>query len=131
MKSPRLHHAKTALVVAWLLAAWLVATNHCALGLMRPSSQTHCAGCQPVKETGKAMDGATGMHAPPAASMLTAAKPLFAAPVTLLDFSRALEALAARAYPVAMIEEGSPPGVSFAELVLQGSLLTHAPPRAV
>lgn len=124
-----------------LLAAWFVASNHCALGLMQGAMvqehQTCCshqtqqpttpAGQAPVKECCQALQGLL----PATEKTVVVQPPLDLAPVWLaLDagwLSTPLEKDEHSGF------ETGPPGRvhSFAESVLQRSLRSHAPPVLV
>ena len=121
-----------------MLLSWLILTNHCALGMMRPTRKAEvehscCHGgshkpankapevpqqcCKDIKASLASVDAK--LHLPAEEYVFFIA----------LIFPREL------LQSVAMVsfEHGPPPprAVSFAELVLQRSLLSHAPPQFV
>ena len=128
------------LVVAALMMAWLVASNHCAIGLMKPSAGTaaahsvcHSCKSEPMKpqpasggdrECCKALQG---MPADMAKGDMKYDTSLF----TLLDFAVTALCSPSTLPAVRALATGPPPSISFAELILQRSLLAHAPPAAV
>ena len=118
-----------------LLAAWFVASNHCALGLMQGArvAKEHAGCCShekqektPVKECCKALQ----------AILPTAEKTAAFHPTP--DFAPEWLALFEKMFSVPVGKTGAdwfetgPPreARSFAELVLQRSLRSHAPPVA-
>ena len=133
------HHSSPlrTLVVALLMVAWLVASNHCAFGLMKRTSQTTanhatCHSCksepskpQPAsggdRECCKALQGLPADTAKVEAKYDTA---LFA----LLDFALTAVPSAVAAQAVLACDTGPPRALSFAERILQRSVLSHAPP---
>ena len=129
-----------ALVVAALMMAWLVASNHCAIGLMKPpagnaAAHSACHSCKsepmkPQPASGGDRECCRALQGLPADVAQVDMKydtSLF----TLLDF--AVTALFSPSTPPAVraLATGPPPSISFAELILQRSLLAHAPPSAV
>jgi hypothetical protein len=136
---------RRAMVSRWLatlllLAAWFGATNHCALGLMRGAGgvRQH-AGCCGQQSR---MSGAPSKSAPvkeccaALQSTLLAPEKSLTAPLFLANGWPAA-ALWLSPFPVLLersaidpIETGPPRHAeSFAELVLQRGLRSHAPPR--
>lgn len=129
-------HPSRALITILTLCAWLIATNHCALGLMNraaPKEHEHCPGHDTPKKGGDS-DGdqfpcCKTIHATPAPlgkMAIDPAKMLFAlqfSVVTILSPSQV-----ERPLPSEALDTGPPFLVSFAESVLQRSLLSHAPP---
>ena len=139
--SHRLHLQARVFTVALLMVGWLLATNHCALGLMKPGPQAksehgHCHGGS--EDSGKKL---------PADGMRECCRALNAAPVQakvdvkfdptkfqLHLYAVSLELAARIAAPSTtslFSDTGPPRAMSFAESVLQRSLLGHAPPLAV
>ncbi|MEA3208606.1 MAG: hypothetical protein QOE70_1663 [Chthoniobacter sp.] len=127
-------------VVAAMLLSWFVITNHCALGLMRRTVQTkeehaHChgGGAIPGKESppGEVRECCKSMHA----ALPGKAEVKFDTAKVQLQLFALVEALAADiAKPAASVfifDHGPPRSLTFAESVLQRSLLSHAPPFAV
>lgn len=141
MKQPlglRLFNASVSLVA---LAAWVVASNHCAIAGSLPkaaeqAAHAHCHASEEApaqEEKQRECDGSRcckSLSAP----TLAFAKTLIAfdsqafVPATL----PALELTFATGdhdAPTAELDTGPPPVTSFAESVLQRSILAHAPPR--
>ena len=122
------------------MAAWLVASNHCAIGLMKPvpgiaAAHASCHNCQPEpmkrqpasggdRECCKALQG---MPADLAKVDVKYDASLF----TLVDFVVTAVPLAVATQTALALDTGPPRSISFAELILQRSLLSHAPPFAV
>ena len=136
------HHSSPlrAFVVAVLMTAWLVASNHCAFGLMKPAARTAeahavCHNCQslPIKQQpapGGDRECCKALRGLPADSAKVDVKydaSLFA----LLDFAVMSEPAAQAPQTTRALDTGPPHSLSFAELILQRSLLAHAPPFAV
>jgi hypothetical protein len=118
-----------------LLLAWLAVSNHCALAVLAGSAtqaaevQHACCpgagGERPPAEAGKVCCKSLRALPPDTAAPLSVTPALLAAFLPL----EILEAPLERA--LAPAGGASPPGAqSFAELVLQQSLLGHAPPIA-
>jgi len=126
--------AARSLVVLLALAAWFALSNHCALGALStlPSSTQEMSGCP--------------MHSAPAKKKpaekvpcckdirATVAKSLVANPIALqLIGSREygleiFERPVRNAIQIERLDTGPPNCLSFAESVLQESMLSHAPP---
>ena len=118
-----------------LLAAWFVASNHCALGLMQGArvAKDHAGCCShekqqhaPVKECCKRLQGLL-----PTAEKFAAVPPTPGfAPEWLALFEKMYAGPVGKT-DAAWFETGPPRETrSFAELVLQRSLRSHAPPSA-
>ena len=133
------HHSSPlrALLVALLMTAWLVASNHCAFGLMQRTSQTAathatCHSCKsepskPQPASGGDRECCKALQGLPADTAKVEAKydtTLFA----LLDFVMTAVPLAVAAPPVVARDTVPPRALSFAERILQRSVLSHAPP---
>jgi len=142
VKSLRLHPAARALTVIFLMIAWFSATNHCALGLMTPTvraeaEHSHCHVGNTAPGKGEpADDGARqccksihGTLVPAKAEVkFDAAK----FQIQLFGLIRVLAPVSAERVVVSSVcDHGPPRALSFAESVLQRSLLSHAPPFAV
>lgn len=122
------------------MVSWLVATNHCALGMMKPTVaagavHAKCHGCPaPAKQA--PMDGAREC-CQTIQGALAAEKmgEKFENPQVALELYALLQVLAAPSFDPAIgsfvFDHGPPRAASFAESVLQRSLLSHAPPFAV
>ena len=127
-------------LVGLLLVSWLIFTNHCALGMMRPAPQAAtaptscCGGKKPPKP-----DAPAGplecckikvARSSAKAELTKPAAPKFQIPLPVLlpapDWQPAETSRTAFADG-----HGPPRCLSFAESVLQRSLLSHAPPLAV
>jgi hypothetical protein len=139
VKSLRLHVIARLFTAVWLMVSWLVATNHCAFGLMKPTPvagavHAQCHGCPApgkqapadgTRECCRAIQGAPvpekvgGKFESPQVALEWFAFP------PVLSFSPVSQEGASL-----LFEEGPPRAVSFAESVLQRSLLSHAPPYA-
>jgi hypothetical protein len=122
-------------MVAVMLLSWLVVTNHCALGRMQGGNAGH-AHCHAAKnddgkkapedgmrECCRAIKASLSSHgefkcdASQLPLQIVATPQLYAAP--LVEASGIL------------LDHGPPRAASFAEIVLQRSLLGHAPPTLV
>jgi hypothetical protein len=116
------------------MAAWIGATNHCALRCFEGAAQQCCC---PVHQPDPPKDGAPQgvtcctslravLHSP-----LRAPAGATSAAAMLADRSPELAWNAADGRQAPQIKDTGPPAVfSFAERVLQHSLLSHAPPLA-
>jgi hypothetical protein len=127
------------LVVAVMLLSWFVITNHCALARMQAQlavqDEAECchksgkasekeAPCQELVQCCQAVK----------ASLSGKAEVKFDAAKCQIQFLAILQVLAAQSARTAqelVFDHGPPRAVSFAECVLQRSLLNHAPPFAV
>ncbi|MDB6171949.1 MAG: hypothetical protein JWL59_1260 [Chthoniobacteraceae bacterium] len=116
-----------------LMAAWFIATNHCVLGLMKVATtaeHSHCHGGKtiPGKEApyGKSRECCKTIQAAPGLEKFDASSVQLELFVLLDGFALAVPKPAFIAF-----DHGSVRSISFAELVLQGSLFSHAPPFAV
>lgn len=130
------------LAVAWLTVAWLAFTNHCALLLLQadaPAAEAAIAKC-----CGVAAGDEAGQEPAPAGHAIVCCKALKAALAEKLDLPIAAlvalpdPALSAAPLPLAPLQlaadstgaRAPPRALTFAELVLQGCLRSHAPPLA-
>ena len=140
MKTFRRHSSPLrTLVVAVLMTAWLVASNHCAIGLMKPAAgtaatQSVCHSCKsepskPQPASGGDRECCKALQGMPADTVKADVK-YNEALFTLVDFVVMAEPSAAAPQTASEPATGPPPSISFAELILQRSLLTHAPPFA-
>ena len=133
------HHSSPlrTLVVALLMTAWLVASNHCAFGLMQRTAQTTathatCHSCKsepskPQPASGGDRECCKALQGLPADTAKVEAKydtTLF----VLLDFVMTVVPSAVAAQPAVACDTGPPRALSFAERILQRSVLSHAPP---
>lgn len=127
------------------LAAWLVASNHCALASLVPqpvqaaSEHSHCGGSDDAPEQqndeGRDCDGSK------CCKSLSAPTPGLAKNIVSYDGAlfTAVDYLsgefgsfgAQHDVPTGELDTGPPGTQSFAESVLQRSLLAHAPPSLV
>ena len=125
-------------VVAIGAAAWLAISNHCALGAMQTPVEAPMPSCHapaPAKEAPEKDDQKNVVECCKVlrATLLTLSKNLAAAD-TLAFVAHTYVALPlprpVESRPVCIFEwDTGPPGAgSFAELVLQRSILAHAPP---
>lgn len=131
------HTIRRMLMVALSSFALFIATNHCALGLMLPAvpdveAHGHCHApkerpAAPEDHSGemKCCDLVQGV-VPTAAGFAVAMAEL---PVADFEFVTAPPAMAHSSVMAFEHSGAGPPGAfSFAEMVLQHSLLNHAPP---
>ena len=136
----RRHRPTRALLAVLMLLGWFTATNHCALGLMQKSpvaKSEHakcCSGKPAPAKNGETPGGGRecckSIHAVPLPDAKGLAKydaslfviHAFALHTVLGSEAAALDALAT------LHDHGPPRAESFAELVLNRSLLSHAPP---
>lgn len=125
------------------VAAWLLASNHCALaGVMpvakEPVTTSHCHGSSETpapEQKERECDGSKCCNSLSAPS-LAFAKDILSYETSLFvatDYPAFAQLLfgADHETPIAEIDTGPPCGDSFAESVLQRSLLAHAPPSLV
>lgn len=132
-------HLSRALVVALMLASWLVLTNHCALATLlapAPAAENAASCCHRDPAPAPADDScAQGLQCCKAARATLAGK------VTVLEHPPFFQLLSwllidhlTLPEPVAeglvLLEHGPPRALSFAERVLQRCLTSHAPPLA-
>jgi hypothetical protein len=136
----RLFHATFSLVA---LAAWLVASNHCAIGSFMPAqaeaaatAHQHCASEQPAAPTDSekdpSCDGSKCCKSLSAPTIAFAKNPVQFDTLSWTD-APLFAAIAAPAgedhhLPISEFDTGPPERPSFAESVLQRSILAHAPP---
>ncbi len=112
--------------------AWTVASNHCAFAALKsvaPNSHSCCAAKKPAKQELPSLQCCEAFNVP-IPEQVTAPQGQFHAlkPVWTTEESFAVSAPPPVATAVEFHETG-PPGVfSFAESVLNRSLLAHAPP---
>lgn len=126
-------------VVALLMLSWVILTNHCALGLMRPMAETtgssaNCCG----GKTNPPHDAPVSLRSCCNVKVTTApakAEVKFDASKFAFQVFAPVHVLAAhqteRGLTLPVFDHGPPRAVSFTESVLQRSLLSHAPPFAV
>jgi hypothetical protein len=126
------------LVVATMLLAWLVMTNHCALASLQGHQVAadevtccHAKNLAPVKEAPcqEQLECCQAVKA----SLSGKAEAKYDASKYTVQLYLLLRVLAAEftpPAPVVALDHGPPRAGSFAELVLQRSLLSHAPPAA-
>ena len=122
------------------MTAWLAASNHCAIGLMKPvpgTAAVHavCHGCQsepmkPQPASGGDRECCKALQGLPADAAKLDVK-YDAALFTLLDFVVTAVPSAAAPQTASSLDTGPPRSISFAERILQRSLLSHAPPLAI
>jgi hypothetical protein len=124
-----------------LFLGWFVATNHCALGLMKVGAKSeehaHCPG-HPHSDS-KGNGGDSNQDSPLACCKTIQAMPLpsnkimdYAAQFVAFELFADADFRGLDTFAPAQVGEaldtGPPFAVSFAESVLQHSLLSHAPP---
>ena len=136
----RRHRPTRALLAVLMLLGWFTATNHCALGLMQKSSVAKavhakcCSGKPAPAKNGETPGGGRecckSIHAVPLPDAKGLAK--YDASHFVIDAFALLTVLGSEAAaPDALAtlhDHGPPRAESFAELVLNRSLLSHAPP---
>ncbi|MGI8431767.1 MAG: hypothetical protein ACR2MW_05675 [Chthoniobacterales bacterium] len=136
MKLPGASQPARGVIVLVMIAAWFVASDHCALAgvLMRvasnPSAEEHCAGHSQPEKKPSSNDSpcCKSLVATTAAAKISAGYDLsvFAfqpyAEAELAGLVRRFET------PCLALDTGPPELRTFAESVLQRSLLAHAPP---
>jgi hypothetical protein len=121
------------LIVAVTLLSWLVVTNHCALGQIQGASAAH-AHCHAAKgDQGKKTpgDGMRECCRAIKASLTGTSSVGFEVSQFRLQaysFHQAIAAPVLNPRRGILLDHGPPRAVSFAEIVLQQSLLSHAPP---
>jgi len=120
-----------------MLLSWLVVTNHCALGFWQTASgatgeHAHCHGSGTSGDSQKSpKDGMRECCRVIKANLASSTELKAAAPQFHLLAFLLLDVLAAPQENEAATfihDHGPPRGFSFAESVLQRSLLSHAPP---
>ena len=122
------------------MTAWLVASNHCAIGLMKPAPGTAAAhsACHSCKSEPAKPQPASGgdrecckalQSLPPDTAKVDVKYDT--AFFTLVDFVVTAVPSVAAPQTAPALDTGPPRSMSFAELILQRSLLSHAPPLAV
>ena len=128
--------------VALVAVSWLAVSNHCALGLAAiethssdaVSAQAHdCCASEVPSQPNPAKDPATpcckkleALSVSPAKSVEASVTIFFGGPLACSTLTIAMPRVAPVAY--GFLNTGPPGGKSFAESVLQRSLLAHAPP---
>jgi hypothetical protein len=128
--------------VALVALSWLAVSNHCALGLAAiethssdaVSAQAHdCCASEVPSQPKPAKDPATpccktllALSVSPAKSFEASSRIFFGDPLACSTATIATPRVAPVAYR--FLNTGPPGGKSFAESVLQRSLLAHAPP---
>lgn len=126
----------SALIVAVTFFGWMVLANHCALGgLAQPQVAEEDHSCCQRSEPASTQDAPAevqcckSLHAVAPEALKTAAPVLM---VWVLEWAaELLPAETPAISPSGSFGDGSPPpAVPFSELVLQRSLLSHAPPVA-
>jgi hypothetical protein len=136
VKARRASQIVCVVIVLVMIAAWFVASDHCALAsvfirpVQAPSAEEHCPGhSQPEKKPGRSeMPCCKSLAATvaPAKVSFTYDTTLFVAqPYLATD---PLLVFTHHDVPSAELDTGPPGARSFAESVLQRSILAHAPP---
>lgn len=129
-------------IVAFGFAAWLAISNHCAIGAVKGAGKMPMARCHsdspgnqsPAKHN---QEGAVECCKVLRATLLTPSSSLAAGPDTFTfsahDYVISLISAEDELRPTPVIEwDTGPPGAkSFAESVLQRSILAHAPPLSL
>jgi hypothetical protein len=136
VKSIRNSSITRLLVVAAMLFSWLVVTNHCALAQLQTGNAEHVH-CHAAKGDSGKKTPADGMRE--CCRLIKAnlaGKAEIKLDLSLLDlrsstFLQVLYAPAINSVTEFVHDHGPPRSISFAEIVLQRSLLNHAPPALV
>jgi hypothetical protein len=136
MKARRMKAISTAFV---MFCAWLAISNHCALATAAPAAVTNRAaeGCPYHQAKSSAPKPKPSQDAPcckilratlvtPAKNLARVAPNILPADFTFITF--AVVAPPKLSFASATLDTGPPGGRSFAELILQRSILSHAPP---
>ncbi|HEY3900046.1 MAG TPA: hypothetical protein VGM54_15665 [Chthoniobacter sp.] len=139
MKAFRASQFARSLVAAVMLLSWLVLTNHCALAAILPSAtaksiHAHCHAAMHQDGKKSPNQGIRECCQAVKASLTSKIVVKVDASSSALPVSVILAVLAPRADEpaVELLQDHGPPGaISFAEIVLQRSLLSHAPPVSV
>jgi len=129
------------LCVALMLASWLVLSNHCALGELSANASasldhSSCCGNHSGKDSQPVKDGTRECCKTLRVVVFDSGSKI--AKIDLQSFFFAWETLTLPSWAhvrpainLNLLETGPPRVASFAEMVLQGSLFSHAPPFAV
>ena len=118
--------------------AWLTISNHCALAGIEAATQAripechHCAGSTPAKEKQTGADAVCckvlrATFDTQAKKIVGVGSTIFVLQAYFLSAVSGSEAAKAFGFPMEL-DTGPPFRVSFAESVLQRSILSHAPP---
>ena len=126
-------------IVVVTIVAWLSISNHCAVGALvtaktqSPMAQMHCHGDQPSpakKDGGKEMPCCKVLRATIAKDRSMVQDPVLSAQP--IQYPAVVEILLFSSSPPSAIsnefDTGPPFALSFAELIFQRSLFSHAPP---
>jgi hypothetical protein len=136
VKALRAFSISRCLVVALMLLSWLVVTNHCALGLMQAAlsakaEHAHCHASTSDNGQKAPADGMRECCRVIKASVTDTPEFKFDAAKLQIQAFVILSALVApveSSAPAFIHDHGPPRVISFAEGILQRSLLSHAPP---
>jgi hypothetical protein len=120
-----------AFVVTLTLAAWFCLSNHCVLGAIAPAPQTVADSCPmhsaPAKEKPEAKTPCCKQVRAIVAKCVTASPAIEL--MALPEYAEHFFAPPTRSpLEIEALDTGPPGCFSFAELVLQESMLSHAPP---
>lgn len=127
-------------MAGFLIVAWLLATNHCALGLMKPAEQAqaahaHCHRAQGDSgkdaPAGDVLECCKAIHAAPAPAKVAVQFEATKFELQVFALIRIFSADDGAGEASGFFDHRPPRVISFAESVLQRSLLGHAPPLAV
>jgi hypothetical protein len=126
--------AARSLLIVLSLAAWFALSNHCALGtvLALPESNQQIDGCPmhsaPAKKKSAAKTPCCKEIRALVAKCVTV-NPIALRLIGLQNYASAIFTAPPRlAIAIEELDTGPPPSLSFAESVLQESVLSHAPP---
>ena len=138
MKHSPITRAFRATVALVAVAAWFHASNHCAIGelLPKPAPAAEHAACHASEVPAEDEEGGTCVDLSCCSSLSAPAQPLAKSFSDQLAQSGELEFVDVTGSPlrgehegpIAELDTGPPKRDSFAESVLQRSLLAHAPP---
>jgi hypothetical protein len=119
------------------MVAWFAVSNHCALGMLRgnamsPTAHAHCLGHQtPAKQqNGNDMPCCKTLKATVIAKINVVGN---ATDFVLKEYIPAIfvKEMARTPTQILALDTGPPGAFSFSELVLQRSILAHAPPTSL
>lgn len=126
-------------IIALMLVSWFTTSNHCALGLMARvelarAEHSRCCNDQPDSNQKVPRNGMVECCKSLVATVSSGAEAGLVSPDLLarLDLQTEIALVLAGHFRLAIERDHGPPRLlSFAEAVLQRSLLSHAPPFAV
>ncbi len=142
MNQPPIIRAARATISLLVVTAWLLAANHCVVAGLLPkqtaaSGHEHCPAPEtPAKETEPAGCDGSSCCKSLAAPTVAIAKPTVdydALSFIVKEYfiGQSIDSGEPRIAFIAEVDTGPPGSMSFAESVLQRSILAHAPPSLV